>query len=264
MDVTQPGPLTNPTLELIAQRSSTRTYDPTPLTADERQAILHAALRAPTGGNMVLYSIIEVADQASKDRLAVLCDDQPFIAAAPWVLVFVADWQKWTDLFAAGDVTEVDVPAHRSGVGPGDLMLACADAIIAAQTAVIAAESLGIGSCYIGDIIENGEEVAGLLDLPPHTFPAVMVCFGRPRTHRAPIGRYGRGLVHRDRHRRMTGAEAADVTRELGGLHAPAGLPPGVSNYAQVVYRRKFTTAFMAEMNRSAAWWIERWTHGGR
>ena len=262
MDVTQPGPLTNPTLELIARRSSTRTYDPTPLTDDERQAILHAALRAPTGGNMVLYSIIEVEDEAIKGRLAVLCDDQPFIATAPWLLVFVADWQKWTDLFAASAVADVDAEAHRTGVGPGDLMLACADAIIAAQTAVIAAESLGIGSCYIGDIIENGEEVAGLLDLPPHTFPAAMLCLGRPRKHRAPIGRYGRGLVHRDRYQRMTRSEIAEVTRELGELHAPAGLPPDVSNYAQAVYRRKFASAFMAEMNRSAAWWMERWKRG--
>jgi FMN reductase (NADPH)/FMN reductase [NAD(P)H] len=264
MDVTKPGPLTNPTLELIARRSSTRTYDPTPLTADERQAILHAALRAPTGGNMVLYSVIDVEDPSIKKRLAVLCDDQPFIATAPWVLLFVADWQKWTDLFAASPVAEVDAEAHRSAVGPGDLMLACADAIIAAQTAVIAAESLGIGSCYIGDIIENGEEVADLLDLPAHTFPAAMVCFGRPRKRREPIGRYGRNLIHRDRYRRMTDAEVAEVTRELGELHAPSGLPAGVTDYAQAVYRRKFASAFMAEMNRSAAWWIDRWVRGER
>lgn len=264
MDVTGPGPLTNPTLELIARRSSTRTYDPAPLTGEERDAILHAALRAPTAGNMVLYSIIEVDDQTTKDRLAVLCDDQPFIAAAPWVLVFVADWQKWTDLFAASGVEDMKAEAPRTHAGTGDLMLACADAVIAAQTAVIAAESLGIGSCYIGDVIENGEQVAELLELPPHTFPAAMVCFGRPRKPRVPIGRYGRNLVHRDRYHRMTGAEMAEVARELGDLHAPSGLPPGVTSYPQAVYRRKFASAFMAEMNRSAAWWIERWVRGER
>jgi FMN reductase (NADPH)/FMN reductase [NAD(P)H] len=264
MDVTGPGPLTNPTLELIARRSSTRTYEPAPVTRDERDAILHAALRAPTAGNMVLYSIIEVSDQAVKDRLASLCDDQPFIATAPWVLLFVADWQKWTDLFAASGVADIEADAPRTHVGHGDLMLACADAIIAAQTAVIAAESLGIGSCYIGDVIENGEQVAELLEPPPHTFPAAMVCFGRPRKPRAPIGRYGRNLVHRDRYHRMTGAEMAEVARELGELHAPSGLPQGVTSYPQAVYRRKFASTFMAEMNRSAAWWIERWTRGER
>lgn len=263
MDITDPGPLTNPTLELIARRTSTRTYEPAPLTDDERQAILNAALRAPTGGNMVLYSIIEVEDQEIKDRLAVLCDDQPFIATAPWVLLFVADWQKWTDLFAASGVADIDADVPRVHVGPGDLMLACADAIIAAQNAVIAAGSLGIGSCYIGDIIENGEEVAALLDLPAHTFPAAMLCLGRPRKPRAPIGRYGRNVVHRDRYHRMNEAEMADVARELGELHAPSGLPEGVTSYPQAVYRRKFASTFMAEMNRSSAWWIERWERGG-
>ena len=263
MDVSGPDPLTNPTLELIAQRSSTRTYEPAPVTREERDAIVHAALRAPTAGNMVLYSIIEVSDQAVKDRLASLCDDQPFIATAPWVLLFVADWQKWTDLFAASGVADIEADAPRTHVGPGDLMLACADAVIAAQTAVIAAESLGIGSCYIGDIIENGEQVAELLGLPPHAFPAAMLCLGRPRKPRAPIGRYGRDLVHHDRYRRMTEAEMTEVARELGELHAPSGLPKGVTSYPQAVYRRKFASTFMAEMNRSAAWWMERWLRGG-
>ncbi|MGB4441120.1 MAG: nitroreductase family protein [Coriobacteriia bacterium] len=72
----------NPTLELIERRRSTRVYDSTPLTTEEREAILHAALRAPTAGGMVLYTIIEVEDQALKDRLAVTCDDQPFVAGA--------------------------------------------------------------------------------------------------------------------------------------------------------------------------------------
>lgn len=264
MDVTRPGPLTNPTLELIASRTSTRTYEQTPLTDDEQQAILHAALRAPTGGNMVLYSIIEVEAQSLKDRLAIVCDDQPFIATAPWVLVFVADWQKWTDLFAVSDVSEVGASAPRTDLGHGDLLLACADAIIAAQTAVIAAESLGIGSCYIGDVIENGEEVAEMLELPPHTLPAAMVCFGRPRKSRTPTIRYGRRLVHRDRYRRMSDVDAAETIRELGELHAPRGLPAGTTDHVQAVYRRKFASTFMAEMNRSAAWWVERWMRGGR
>ena len=90
----------NPTIELMNARSSTRAYDPAPLSDEEKQTILHTTMRAPTAGNLMLYSIIEIEDQALKDRLAVTCDDQPFIAKAPWVLVFVADYQKWIDLFA--------------------------------------------------------------------------------------------------------------------------------------------------------------------
>ncbi|MCK4726557.1 MAG: nitroreductase family protein, partial [Anaerolineales bacterium] len=70
----------NPTLDLIHARRSTRLYDQTPLTQQEKDAILLAAMRAPTAGAMMLYTIIEVEDQSLKDQLAVTCDDQPFIA----------------------------------------------------------------------------------------------------------------------------------------------------------------------------------------
>ncbi len=259
MNITGPGPLTNPTLEIIRNRRSTRTYAPTLISAEEKQAILHAALRAPTGGNMVLYTILEIEDQALKDRLAVTCDGQPFIAAAPWVLVFVADWQKWTDLFEATNAYDVDGTDTRRALGPGDLMLACSDALIAAHSAVIAAESLGIGSCYIGDVLENGEVHAEMLGLPEHTLPVAMLCLGRPVGAHEPIEHCGAHLVHEDRYARLSSDELAEVTSDLERMHSPHGLPPGTTSYPQHVYRRKVASAFMREMNRSVAWWLQRW-----
>ncbi len=250
----------NPTIELLNARCSVRSYSAEPITDDEKQAVLHATMRAPTAGNLMLYSIIEVEDQGLKDRLAETCDHQPFIASAPWVLVFVADYRKWLDLFAHGRVGELGDVMHRNHLGPGDLLLACSDALIAAQNAVVAAESLGIGSCYIGDVIENGEVHAELLDLPPGTLPIAMLCLGRPKTQRPPVPRQERYVVMRDRYRRLTADELDDVSAELQRQHAPSGLKPGLTSYAQDVYRRKFTAEFTAEMNRSAAWWIERWS----
>jgi nitroreductase len=245
-------------------RCSTRAYADAPITAEERATILHTAMRAPTAGNLMLYSIIEVEDQALKDRLAVTCDDQLFIATAPWVLIFVADLQKWMDLFAHSRVEELEGCEHHDGPGPGDLLLACSDALIAAQNAVIAAESLGIGSCYIGDILEMGEEHRRLLDLPPHTLPIAMLCFGRPKTRRAPVGRMEKHVVMRDRYHRLTTDELQEVSDTLGREYAPHGLAPGIANYPQAIYKRKFVSAFMAEMNRSAQWWIDRWSAGTR
>ena len=112
-------------------------------------------MRAPTAGNLMLYSVIEVADPALKARLAETCDHQPFIARAPLVLVFVADLQKWVDRFAAAGCERLEGLPPKSEPGMGDFVLACCDALIAAQNAVVAAESLGIGSCYIGDIVER-------------------------------------------------------------------------------------------------------------
>jgi FMN reductase (NADPH)/FMN reductase [NAD(P)H] len=249
----------NPTIELMNARCSTRAYDPTPLTGEEKRAILHAAMRAPTAGNLLLYSIIEIEDQALKDQLAVTCDDQPFIARAPWVLLFVADYQKWMDLFAAAGVDDMEGVPHGVTPGPGDLLLACCDALIAAQNAVIAAESLGIGSCYIGDIMEQAETHAELLGLPRWTFPVALLCFGRPKTRPHVTERYEKHVVHRDAYRRLSADELREVADDLDRAHGARGFAPTAANCVQDVYARKFTAAFTAELNHSVAWWIERW-----
>ena len=94
------------------------------------------------------------------------------IAKAPWALIFVVDYAKWIDLFEhvgcfEPEFVERTGKAPRPAPGLGDFAIAAQDAVIAAQNAVVAAEALGLGSCYIGDIVENAEEVAALLDLPP-------------------------------------------------------------------------------------------------
>ena len=85
--------------------------------------------------------------------------------------------------------------------------MACNDAVIAAQNAVVAAESLGIGSCYIGDIMELGETHAELLQLPRYTFPAAMLCLGRPKVRPHRTERYEDHVVHKNAYRRLTAAE---------------------------------------------------------
>ena len=252
----------NETIRLLDARCSTRAYDPTPPTDEEKRAILHAAMRAPTAGNLMLYSILEIEDQALKDRLAVTCDHQPFIARAPWVLLFVADFQKWMDLFAACGCDQMPGVPHGVTPGLGDLLMACNDAVIAAQNAVVAAESLGIGSCYIGDIMELGETHAELLQLPRYTFPAAMLCLGRPKVTPRRTGRYENHVVHKNVYRRLTAAELTEASRELDELHGVRESRPGISGCVQDVYARKFTAGYAAEMNRSVAWWLERWDRG--
>lgn len=253
----------NPTIDLLNKRCSTRVFTADPITEEERGAIFNAAFRAPTGGNMMLYSILDIQDQAIKDRLAVTCDDQPFIAKAPLVLVFVADYQKWIDLFEFSHVERVDVEQHRLDSGLGDMMLACSDALIAAQNAVVAAESLGIGSCYIGDILENGEIHADLLGLPRYTLPVAMVVFGRPAAPIEPRPRQSDHVVHTNTYRSLSPEELAQVSADLAAEYAPRGNKPGIENYPQSVYARKHASDFMREMNRSVAWWIDRWEGKG-
>ena len=145
-------------IEMLNQRKSVRAYEDRPISKEDKKLILNAALQAPTAGNMTLYTILDITDPVMKKRLSVTCDNQPFIAEAPMVLVFCADYHRWYELFKR-HVDEVRAPAE------GDLLLANADALIAAQNVVMAAESLGLGSCYIGDVTENFEIHKELFDV---------------------------------------------------------------------------------------------------
>ena len=163
----------NQTIQQLFDRKSVRVFTDREITPDDKSLILRAACQAPTAGNQQLYTIIDVTDQALKDQLVYTCDNQPFIATAPMVLIFCADYRRWYDVFCKY-VEEVRKPDM------GDLFLAEADTLIAAQNAVVAAHSLGLGSCYIGDITENFEYHKELLNLPQYVVPAAMLCIGYP------------------------------------------------------------------------------------
>ena len=164
----------NEILQALSARKSVRVYTEEPVTDAERDAILQAAFQAPTAGNQQLYTILNITDPTLKARMADLCDHQPFLAKAPLVLVCLADCRRWLRAYHAAGIVDARTP------GAGDLLLALADTCIAAQNAVVAADSLGIGSCYIGDVIENAEQMREALHLPEYVVPACMLVFGRP------------------------------------------------------------------------------------
>jgi len=252
----------NETLSLIDNRRSVRAYQDRPIAPEVVDAIIQAAMRAPTAGNMMLYSIVEIQEQAIKEKLAVSCDNQPFIAKAPLALLFLADYQRWVDFFIASDVPAY-CEAHGQDMrlpGEGDLLLACCDALIAAQTAVIAAEALGLGSCYIGDIMENYEYHRALLDLPRYTFPVALVCFGYPSTTaKSRTPRFPQPYIHfKNAYRRLDEAALEDMfaRRALPNYYGDA------TNLGQHIYARKFGADFSVEMTRSVRAAIQSWVEG--
>lgn len=256
----------NPTIDLLLKRRSVRAYQGRQLTTEEKDVILRCAMRAPTAGNMMLYTIIAVEDQALKDRLAVTCDNQPFIATAPFVLVFLADYQRWYDYYCAGGVEAL---CRERGTtmrlpGEGDLLLSACDALIAAHSAVVAAESLGIGSCYIGDILENYEIHRDLFSLPRWVLPVGMVCFGYPASDpeaRNQTTRFDREfIVHKDRYQRL---DQASLERMFAARNAQmvanGARRDGIENIAQFNYFKKFSAEFSVEMSRSVKAMIKTW-----
>ena len=256
----------NETLSVILNRKSCREFLAEAVPEEAKADIIAATLRAPTAANLMLYSIIEVNEQAAKDTLAVSCDHHSFISRAPWVLLFLADYQRWFDYFefcGTGDFARhAGLPVRNPA--EGDLMLACCDALIAAQTAVIAAESCGLGSCYIGDIMENYETHRDLFKLPRYTFPICLLCLGYPteaQKARQPTGRFDREfIVFGNSYRRLRGSEFEKMFEKLQAQAFKNNKElNGAVNVGQLVYRRVFTDGSTMEMNRSVRAILKQW-----
>jgi len=257
--------LKNPSIEVLLNRKSVRAYEDRLIESEVKAQILQATLRAPTAGNMMLYSIIDVTDQRIKDRLAVTCDDQPFIARAPMVWIFLADYQRWYDYFIASDVEKICQQNNQPMRTPeeGNLFLACCDALIAAQNAVIAAESFGIGSCYIGDIIEQYEEHKKLLNLPQYVFPICMLVFGYPTEQQKQRGMTPRFdekfICFENSYHQLNAAEFDEMFAERQSRLPIGWAKEGITTVGQATYLRKFSSDFALEMSRSAREWLKGW-----
>ena len=237
----------NETLKQLYERKSVRAFTERDITAEEKALILRAAAEAPTAGNQQLYTIIDVTDEQLKAKLVDTCDHQPFIAQAKMVLVFCADCKKWYDAFKYAGCEPRDP-------GVGDLLLAVSDANIVAQNAVVAAESLGIGSCYIGDVMEQAEYHRELLHLPQYVFPAAMLVFGVPtqqqRERQKPARVAMKHVVHENAYRRMDESELRAMFAERSGER-------GYDAWMQAFCDRKFNSDFSKEMTRSVGVYLQ-------
>ena len=237
----------NSIIQSLHDRKSVRAYTGEAIPEADVQAILTAATQAPSGGNQQLYTILRVDDQEKKHRLSETCDHQPFIEQASLVLIFCADCLRWYNAYRAAGC------APRKP-GPGDMLLASIDAAIAAQNAVTAAQALGIGSCYIGDILENIEAQREILSLPVWVVPSVMVVFGYPTAQQEARPKPQRFdmkyIVQQDGYHALTDDELRDMFRQRAGAQ-------GFDAWVQAFAKRKYESDFAREMSRSVSLYLK-------
>ena len=246
----------NETIKLLMERKSVRQFVREEMPREDVEAILNAAVQAPSAGNMTLWTIINVTDPEKKAALAKSCDNQPFIATAPLVLVFCADYRRWFEVFKTLDLgEELRVPSY------GDFMLATADTIIAAHATVVAADALGYGSCYIGDIIENCDTQREILGLPEYVKPVAMAVFGRPTQNQIDRKKPPRfeltDVVHENTYNMQGADKMIDMLKTRQGLDDEA-----FDRWIMAFTKRKWNCDFSREMSRSAAQMIEEWCEG--
>ena len=239
----------NETIRQLHSRKSVRVFEDREIAEELVKEILDAACQAPTAGNQQLYTIIRVTDEHLLERLRESCDHQPFIKEAKLVLVFCADCLKWQNAYEY-------CGCDPRKPGAGDLMLAAIDASIAAQNAVTAAWSLGIGSCYIGDILENCEEQRDILGIPEYVMPAVMLVFGYPseqQTRRVkPVRSSLEYIVSENKYPEMD----PDYVR---GMLEPKSGNVDYEDWMKAFFKRKYDSDFSREMSRSVEKYLEQY-----
>jgi nitroreductase len=203
------------TIDLLLRHRTVRAFDARPLPAGTLQALVAAAQSAPTSSNLQAWSLVAVTDPARRARLAALANGQAQVRDCPLLLVFLAD------------LSRLDRVSERAG-GRADanrflemFLVAAVDAALAAQNALVAAESLGLGTCYIGAMRNHPEAVAEELGLPPDAFAVFGLCVGWPDPAR-PADVKPRlpqpAVLHHERYDAL--AEPAEVERYEPAMRA--------------------------------------------
>ena len=164
----------NDVLETIINHRSVRGFLPDALPTGTLELLVAAAQSASTSSNLQLWSVVAVEEPAHKSRLATLAGNQQFIRDAPLLLVWLADLARIDAIAAERQQTAAGAQYLEA------FIVGVVDAALAAQSALIAAESLGLGGVYIGAMRNLPEQVAEALKLPPHAFAVFGMAVGWP------------------------------------------------------------------------------------
>lgn len=195
-------------INALKSHRSIRKYKPDPVPEEIIREILEAGIRASSSGNMQTYSIIVTTDRALLDKLYLPHMEQDMVLEAPVLVTFCADthrMRRWLHLNDAPDGFDNFM----------DFMVAAVDAVLVSQNVAIAAESLGLGICYLGSTFANCDQVGEILNLPPGVVPVVGFTLGYPAEHpplrdRLPYD----ALVHDETYQHYTDEHIQEVYRE--------------------------------------------------
>lgn len=160
-------------LEFLNTRRTIRKYTEQPIAPALMEELLQAAFRASNTGNMQAYSVVATTNTEIKQQLAPAHFNQPMVTQAPAVLTFCADYNRFSKW------------CEQRNAEPGydnfqSFMATAIDTLIAAQTFCVAAESKGLGICYLGTTTYNAQEIIEALKLPRLVVPVTTITVGYP------------------------------------------------------------------------------------
>lgn len=218
-----PGGVVNPVLEGLLAHRSVRAFDDRPLAEGTLEWLVAAAQSAPSSSNLQTWSVVAVRDAQRRARLAELAGSQAQIREAPLLLVWLADLSRLQRISqAAGEPIE--------GLRYLDTwLMGVIDAALAAQNAVTAAESIGLGTVYIGALRNRPEEVSAELGLTPGSFAVFGLCVGHPDAARPasvkPRLPQSAVLSHEQFRPTDVPSDVVAYDRTMNAFYASQGLP---------------------------------------
>ena len=181
----------NPWLRQVLARRTQRRYSDRPVPEALVDLVLAAAFSASSKSDFQQASVIRLSDRGRRDRLAALFPDMPWIGNSPVFLVFLGDARR---------LEEMTPHPVANGTLEG-FFNATVDGALAMQTAILAAETLGLGTCPISVLRNHIEAVAEILELPDKVFPVAGLCLGYPAQQGFVSMRLSpETTVHRDRY----------------------------------------------------------------
>ncbi len=180
--------------EFLTNRRTIRKYTETKIDTALIEKMLEAAAQSSNTGNMQTYSVVVSTNDEIKKQLAPAHFNQPMVMQAPVVLTFCADFNRFSQWCSQRNA--------EPGYGNFQSFMAAAiDALIFAQTFAVAAETAGLGICYLGTTTYNAQEIIEALQLPKLVVPVTTITLGYPEivppiTDRLPL----HSVVHYERY----------------------------------------------------------------
>ncbi len=183
----------NDTMRLLFERASCRTFQDKPIEDNILNDIINAGLHGATGGNLQPYSIIKITSKERKSRLVDECGMQNIVANAPVNLLFCIDWRRLGQWAEASHAPFTATKSYRH------FWIALQDTIICAQNICTAADTLGLGSVYIGTVESCFMEIKEICSIPSGVFPVVLLSLGYPTKYPEPRRKLGpQAIVHEE------------------------------------------------------------------
>ena len=194
--------------DYFSNRLTVRNFDSRHISEDMLTEIIKKAMRAPTCGNMQLYSVIITRDPIMKTKLAAQHFNQPASTGCDVILTICADFNRFTRW------------CELSGANPGynnfhSFITALTDAVIFTQQIVTIAEMEGLGTCYLGTVNYNATEISNLLELPELVVPVASLAIGYPKgddkqVERLPV----EAVIHIEKYRKDSDLEILNLFKE--------------------------------------------------